>query len=153
MSLSFQLFSFADLTGRDIFFFQNSSGSLQNPCHVVLRAGMQAFYQGITESAELLTASTSMAFLLTKAASLSGRKTLPLGTTITGGPCHLYPIPGRPDNPSSKFVPLEPTYGWKERINSTELSSDPPVLTRACHPHTYSMYIHTHIHINNKQIL
>lgn len=109
MSLSLQLFSFAGLTVKDIFFSQNSSGSLQNSCPVVLRAGTQAFYQGITESAELLTASTSMAFLLTKAASLSGRKTLPLGNTITGGPCHLYPIPCRPDNPSFKFVPLEPT--------------------------------------------
>lgn len=70
------LFSLACLTGKDIF-FQNSSRFLQNSCPVALGAGTQAFYQRITESAELPTASTSTAFLLTKAArGQSGRKTL-----------------------------------------------------------------------------
>lgn len=44
---------------------------------MALRAGTQAFNQRITESDELLTASTSTAFLLTKTArSQSGRKSL-----------------------------------------------------------------------------
>lgn len=138
-----------------IFFFQNSSRFLQNSCPAALRTGTQAFFQRITESAELLTASTSTAFLLTKATrGQSGRKTLLHWVTQSWvGPATFVLFYA---SLTTRVPSLAPGAHIKmERENKLHRAVlwPPRVHHGMSPPHTYIMYMHTYAHINNKQIL